>query len=249
MKPCASLVGQQIDLFGLVPAPASRSRSQGKGRGQRTSATCGLPSSGSSPSVSLQRRLENKLQARLPSDGSMEYSLTWKVRVTPAGRRICALRASARRTSASDSSGELSDWPTPTVGNAEGWQTHKGANAQGRRPDGSKMTVSLGHVAKMAGWSTPAARDHHPCGKHTNGTHDQVNLPQQAQFAGPTTGLLGCQALEAIGPPSTSSPAGTENRGALNPAHSRWLQGYPEAWCRAAILAYRSIPKRRRKPA
>lgn len=45
----------------------------------------------------------------------------------------------------------LAGWPTPTVGNATGSQIAKDASATGRRPDGSKATVSLNAVAKMAG--------------------------------------------------------------------------------------------------
>ena len=45
----------------------------------------------------------------------------------------------------------LTGWPTPTVGNATGSQMAKDASATGRRPDGSKATVSLNAVAKIAG--------------------------------------------------------------------------------------------------
>jgi len=45
----------------------------------------------------------------------------------------------------------LAGWPTPTKGNAEGSQIGKEASATGRRPDGTKATVSLNHVAQMAG--------------------------------------------------------------------------------------------------
>lgn len=55
---------------------------------------------------------------------------------------------------------DLSGWPTPTVGNADGSQMAKGASATGRRPDGSKATVSLNAVAGMSGWPTPTTRDH-----------------------------------------------------------------------------------------
>ena len=51
----------------------------------------------------------------------------------------------------------LASWPTPTVGNAMGSQMAKGASATGRRPDGSKATVSLPQVANFTAW--PTTRD------------------------------------------------------------------------------------------
>jgi hypothetical protein len=42
-------------------------------------------------------------------------------------------------------------WPTPTKGNADGSQMGRDASATGRRPDGSKATVSLAAVARMTG--------------------------------------------------------------------------------------------------
>ncbi len=196
--------------------PASPSAPQDASLAETTNATLRptspaslLPANPPSSSVSksparqfserLQVALESRLKARLPLNGlgSMIYSSVWKPHTTPAGRVIFRLRASARRTSASEPSSErkgwttpqahdttgrsqgqkdlhgtkhgcaclvreadLSGWPTPTVGNADGSQMAKGASATGRRPDGSKATVSLNAVAGMSGWPTPTTRDH-----------------------------------------------------------------------------------------
>jgi hypothetical protein len=45
----------------------------------------------------------------------------------------------------------LAGWPSPTVGNATGSQSMANMSATGRREDGSKGTVSLPGVAKLAG--------------------------------------------------------------------------------------------------
>jgi len=53
----------------------------------------------------------------------------------------------------------------------------------------------------------------------------------------------------ASGQPPSSSPAATAKPAALNPAFSRWLQGYPVGWCQAAIKAFRKMKRTpRQKP-
>jgi len=155
------------DLFGQAPVPASPSRWRGRERPEMIADISGLRGLGSSASVALTEFLASRSRERLGTDGSTEYSQTWRVKVTPAGRRYWAHTASGRRTSGSD----------------------------------------------CGGWATPTQRD------HKDGASDLTNVPVNA--------LLGRQVL---GTALSSSPAPTGKRGALNPAFSLWLQGYPSHW-------------------
>lgn len=76
--------------------------------------------------ANLQERMTAALMTRLPH-GSTLFSMTWKVRVTPALRPVCLLAVSALRTSASGSIG----WPTPAArdyrhANAASYQQRSG---------------------------------------------------------------------------------------------------------------------------
>lgn len=62
----------------------------------------------------LQSALEARLRERLNGRGSMIYQTVWKQHVTPLGRAIFRLRASARRTSDSEPFSELMTLPTPS---------------------------------------------------------------------------------------------------------------------------------------
>jgi hypothetical protein len=110
----------------------------------------------------------------------------------------------------------LSGWPTPMAGTP----AQKGYNEAGNN-DSSRKTVAL------ASWPTTQARDWKgPQGRSYKG--DAMDLPAMA-----ASGI-------AIG-----SPAQTEKPGQLNPAHSRWLMGYPAEWDACAPTATRSSRKSR----
>lgn len=181
--PCERQAGPTTDGSGQAVARANLSPRQAKAAGLLTSGTSGRTSTTSSASAALMSCLESRLRARTASLGSTLYSLTWKRRDTPQGRSICALRASAPRTSAKDSTG----WPTPTaslimaksnvvfpkktakdpqVGLADvaahvvGWPTP--TQTDSLRQPGENFTtknITLNHAAVMAGWPTPVAND------------------------------------------------------------------------------------------
>jgi hypothetical protein len=295
--------------YGLDPARASLSARQAKGAGKLTSGTYGPRGSGSSASVALQLCLENRLRVQLGGSGSTLYRLTWKQRATPAGRPICALRASAPRTSDSASIG----WPSPVVNDAKG-SDYTYANGDHNRP-----SLKLGGAAKTAAWATPAAHEaggtpeqflkrkealQGACGisltslalqastvaawptpnamppnrgglqsnpekaRERRAQGHMLNLDDAACLAAwptptardhkdgaseetaPVNALLGRQVWTVRGPTLTGSVATirTVKDGArLNPALSRWLQGYPTAWCQAAIRASRTLSTRRKR--
>ncbi len=177
--------GRITERYGREVARASLSPRLAKALGLMTSGIYGLRSSTSSSSAILQSSLESRLRAKTASLGSTLYQLTWKDRAGPSQLPICALRASARRTSANDLIGwptpkvadirgntyerqdgdrrselrlaaHLTGWPTPTM--PSGGQTApSGTTATGRTPDGRKVQVTLKDLAALAGWPTPDA--------------------------------------------------------------------------------------------
>lgn len=231
---CAWLGGQTIDLFGPVPVLANLSARQAKDLGLLTSGTCGPRSSTLSASVALQQSLASKLQAATACSGSTLYALTWKVRPTPLGRPICALRASARRTSASGSTG----WPTPTAALADkGVRTFEGGLLEAMRNHGPDLAAA----AFLTGWPTPMAGTPAQKGYNAAGNNDSSRKTVEVcKVDQPTRYTASGQVL--IG-----SDAGMESSGQLNPDHSRWLMGYPPAWQRCVVTAMQSFPKPRRR--
>ena len=181
-----SLDGRTSEGFGQVRAHANPSALPEPSAGPTTSATSGPSSTGSSASLALAALLESKLRARMPLPGLMLFRLTWKERVTPAGRRICALRASEGRTEGRDFTG----WPTPDAHpDAPNSSTNRGKDYGGNRP---RTTVQgLGNVATLAGWPTPRREDSESTGAH-HGTPDTLHSASQlAGWATPCSTELG----------------------------------------------------------
>ena len=111
--PSDLLDGLQLDLFGLGHVHANPLAKRENKKEQVMSDTSGQKCAGLSLSANLQSSLESRLQANLAETGSPEYALTWKHWDMQSGPPICALRASARRTSGSGSIGGRSGWTTP----------------------------------------------------------------------------------------------------------------------------------------
>lgn len=236
--PCAVPDGPIPALSGREAALASLSARQAKERGLLTSGTFGPRSTISSASADLQSCLASRLQAVTALHGSTLYKLTWKRRVTPAGRWIPALRASVRRTSGKDCIG----WPTPKAAEAgpdfaihtrkgsggmslqtavqlAGWVTPSARDWKDtpgmatERQDGRTRLDQLPRQATLAGWKTPAATDDKRGGSITT-EMTGGSLAQQVKFTNPAR-------LTVTGEMLTGSCVAMESGGQLNPAHSR----------------------------
>ncbi len=243
-----SPASQMTQTSGPDRVRVSRSPKRARGAGRATLDIFGQHGSHSSESVALQRSLESRLRVLTDSRGSTLFTLTWKDAVTPSGRRICALRASGRRTSDSVST----SWPTPVVNDAKGsdyaysqgdcsWATPAAHEAGGTleqflarkrraKANGSSIgesVTSLSMQAQMTSWPTPIASD-------GDGGLRMANGKRGAMLREVIKGWSG-------------SNAPTASVGQLNPAFSLWLQGYPTAWARLAAAVTRLSRKSLRR--
>ena len=143
--PSEEPAGETMSLFGPGAVPANPSHQRERDWERMMFAISGRNGGGSSveqASAALQSSLANRLRPRTDSLGSTLCKLTWKVRVTPSRRLICALRASALPTGGNG----CTSWPSPTA------NKHSG----GTREDFAPV---LCEVAQLASWATPQAHD------------------------------------------------------------------------------------------
>ncbi len=171
---------------------------------------------------------------------------------------LCAASVGAPHILGKDFGG----WPTPTALDRPRSPETMAKSAAFRKRNANQNTVPLylGEVAQMSGWPTPLEDDSSNV-MRTSGflslTHPSV-WPINAGWATPTSndakgsqysysrGWHDQKVLKLSGQAQATSPAPTEKRGALNPAFSLWLMGYPTEWARCAARVTRSSRKSRR---
>lgn len=143
----------------------------------------------------------------------------------------------------------LAAWPTPTAND------FKGSGQTVIRKDGKDRTFDRLDYATEQGlspWPSPCAQ---------NGTVNGYRDPQKViarKAAGRQQNLqdvvilaMGPIRMTASGQMLTGSDAGMESSGQLNPAHSRWLMGFPPEWDACAVMAMpssRKLPQNSSKP-
>lgn len=276
--------------FGQEVVRASRFPMLAKSWERMMNAISGLTGSSLYESARRNASLANRLRAMTDYLGSTLFTIRWKARVTPSGRLICALRATARRTSDSD----FTSWPSPRAEERQQhnsqddyealsakvhkvpWNTPQASDFHNGQPERATAKGDDRHgqrnsdMAMLASWASPRANNAEKRGTNIaddprNGLVTQANLTswatptagdgdkldatlavtQKRMADGKQVGIAGQARLTVSGQTPNGSPAPTEKRGQLNPAHSRWLCGLPATWDDCAPMGTRSSPRKR----
>ena len=153
-----------------------------------------------------------------------------------AMERRKAQRLATGRTSLSP--GNLSEmvqmyaaWPTPKA---------RDHHTEGK----GQFSPSLAKVAEsMANWPTPRSADGEKNVRTLEGALSEIQRKGGPQDVAQAAAITQPIRVTASGPMLTGSDAGMESSGQLNPAHSRWLMGFPPEWDDCAVTAMQSFRK------
>lgn len=259
---------RKMRLSGREARLANRLARRGSNSDSSTRDTLHLCSSTLSASATLQSSLGSRLRQQLQNRGCATYKLTWREKTTPSGLPYSQLVASVPRTNVTDFSSARIDRPTPAVSlitndvnmrstdgrtkpNKLGWAAAMTAwptpttrdHKDGKECLNVPTNSLLGREVWKTNWPTPRSADGEKNVRTLDGALSEIQRKGGPQDVAQAAAIAQPIRITASGQMLTGLDAGTESSGQLNPAHSRWLMGYPPEWDDCAVTAMPSSRK------